>query len=145
MIRERVTGEIIPISAEQSPMPDDDEEKYGVGNAIDLDFSTYSSTRYISEGPWLKLTLDKVHCVQNVVIYDNNANRQNNWTCSSHDCKSCVGGHCNQHTLTVTTVETTDQSSISDCKLGDSVKVVSNNGFGVFEIVIIGKTGKFHF
>ena len=145
MIRERVTGEIIPVSAEQSPMPDDDEEKYGVGHAIDLNFSTYSSTRYISEGPWFKLTLDKVHCVQRVEMYNNNGSPQSIWTCSYNNCKSCSGSHCNQLSVTVSTEETTDQTSISDCKLGDTVRVVSNNGFGVFEIAIIGKKGTFHF
>ena len=55
-----------------------------------------------------------------------------------------MGDHCSDYILTVSTEETLDLSSISDCKFGDRVKLVGSKagGFGLYEMVIIGMKGK---
>ena len=144
-IRERVTGEITPVKAEQSATKDNNEVLYGAGNAIDLDLDTQSYTRANSDGThWLKITLDKVHCVKQVIWYTSSGNPFQTWTCTESDCSNCVGKYCSYFTLTVSTEGTvSDLSPVSDCRYGDIVKLEGSSGsFMVQEIAIIGKEGK---
>ena len=154
MLRERVTGEITPASAEQSASLEDDETNHGAGLAIDMDLGT--SNTAVSTGlflvdiftgrepPWLKVNLGMLHCIQHVIMYDSDGNSLLTWTCRDEDCGECDGGnYCDSYTITVTPEdEIPVPSSISDCKFGDSVKVDSNEDFSVPEIAIIEKQGK---
>ena len=66
-MRERFPGEIVPVRAEHSHTYEDDEEKYRAEHSIDLNWVTGSNTVAGSDGAvWLKLSLDKVYCVQAV-------------------------------------------------------------------------------
>ena len=148
--RGRVADEITPVSVEQSATKDNDEAKYGAGNAIDLDLDTRTWTVPGTDGTtWLKLTLDKVYCVQQVIWYFSDGTRT--WTCTDTDCSNCVdySDHCNYYTLTVSTKEdVSDLSPVSDCKYGDTVKlerVVGSSGLTVYEIATVGKSGKLPF
>ena len=71
------------------------------------------------------------------------------WTCTNTDCSKCLGYNCKYFSLTVSTKEdVSDLSPESDCKYGDTVKlkvVIGNNGFGLLEIPIVGKSGKLPF
>ena len=67
--RKRVTGEITPVRAEQSATNDNDEYRYGAPRAIDLDLDTRSYTNDYGT-PWLKVILDRVYCVEQVVRYN---------------------------------------------------------------------------
>ena len=147
--RVREAGEIIPVSVEQSATKDNNEASYGAGRAIDLDLGTRSRTEPGSDGTiWLKLTLDRVYCVQQVIRYRNDGIPHLTWTCTDTDCSKCVGSFCSYYTLTVSTKEdVSDLSPVSDCKYGDTVKLERIDGsdqFSVFEIAIVGQTGNLH-
>ena len=143
----RQAGEIIPASAEQSATQNNDEAKYGAGRAIDLDLDTYSRTVAGSDGTlWLKVTLDKVYCVEQVIWYRNDGTPFQTWTCTDTDCSKCVGSRCSYYTPTVSTEgAVSDLSPVSDCKYGETVKlerVVSGSVIFVAEIATVGKSGK---
>ena len=147
--REREAGEITRVSAKQSATKYKKGAKYGAGRAIDLDLDTHSWTVAGSGGTtWLKVTLDKVHCVQQVIIYKIDGTPFRTWTCTDTDCSNCVGDNCSYFTLTVSTNKAvSDLSPESDCKYGDTVKLkrVDGGGFFVNEIAIVGKSGKLPF
>ena len=68
--RVKLDGEITPIRSEQSHTKDDNEWENGAQLAIDLDYDTASFGFKDSDGNnWLKLSLDKVHCVKGVIWY----------------------------------------------------------------------------
>jgi len=122
------------------------EKLNGAGHAIDLDLGTYSSTAAGSDGTsWLKITLDKVNCIEEVISYSRNGNPFITWTCTDTDCSNCVGrAYCSYYTLTVSTEGAVyDLSPVSDCKHGDTVKLayVGDEGFNSYEIAVIGKEG----
>ena len=162
MIREREAGEITPVSAEQSATRNNNEANNGAGLAIDLDLSTDA---YITAGAdgtiWLKITLDKVYCVEQVIRHYQDGNPKNVWTCMENDCSDCVGDYCPKVDLTVSTegaVRDTDMFPASNCRFGDTVKLEKfSEGNLLFareiailnllfarEIVIVGYTGTFH-
>ena len=133
---------------EHSASKDNDEVNNGAGRAIDLDLSTYPRTVAGSDGTvWLKLTLDKAYCVQQVIWYSTNGLPVLTWTCTDTDCSKCVGDYCSDFTLTVSTEEdVSDLSPVSDCKYGDTVKLKRvNGGFTVHEIAIVGQSGNLSF
>ena len=143
--RKRVSGEIVPERAEQSATKDNDEEKYGAGNAIDLVSFTWSAATPGSDGTtWFKLTLDKPHCVEQVIGYSKTGVPTDTWTCTNSGCINCVGNHCNLFTLTVRTKgAVSDLSSILNCRYGDTVKLdISGSELSIVEIAVIRKTGK---
>ena len=146
--RERLAGEIVPASAEHSGTYENDETSYGAVNAIDLDFGTRSrsdTTLGSDNTSWLKVTLDQVYCLKQVVwLHTDNATVLS-WTCSATDCASCEGGKswgCGSFTLTVYTEVDSPYNlpSMSDCKYGDRIKLQRKDTgfFGVWEIAIIG-------
>ena len=143
----REAGEITPVSAEHSATRNNDETSYGAGRAIDLDLDSYSYTLRGSDGTsWLKLTLDKVHCVQQVIFYRTDGTPLLTWTCTDTDCSNCVDSSCSYFTLTVSTEgAVSDLSPVSDCKYGDTVKLASTGSFSVTEIAIVGESGNFPF
>ena len=149
--RVRVAGEIIPVSVEQSATQDNDEVKFGVANAIDMDLDTLSVTETDSNGnTWLKITLDKIHCVEQVIRYKNDGTPAFTWTCTDTDCSNCENGDdfCQYFTLTVSTEgAVSDLSPVSDCKYGDTVKLEKSvkNQFKVHEIAVLGKEGKYDY
>ena len=147
--RERQAGEITRVSAEQSATKYNYENKYGAGNTIDLDLDTQSWPKAGSDGTsWLRLTLDKVYCVEQVIRYRDKGTPLLTWTCTDTDCSNCVGSWCSAYTLTVSTEgAVSDLSPVSDCKYGDTVKLESVDGssFRVYEIAIVGKSGKLPF
>ena len=144
--RQRVTGEITPVSAEQSATHNNYETRYGAGNAIDLDLDTFSITVAGTDGTlWLKINLDKVNCVETVIWYRKDGAFFLTWTCTKDDCSNCEGDHCDKYTLTVSTdKEVSDLSPVSDCRYGDTVKLERNSGsnFVVRELAVIEKQGK---
>ena len=144
----REAREIIPVSAEHSATRNNDEVNNNAGHAIDLDLDTYSDTEAGSDGTiWLKVTLDKVYCVQQVIRYNSDGTPNLTWTCTDTDCSNCVGSFCSYYTLTVSTEgAVSDLSPVSDCKYGDTVKLGRVAGMiRVYEIAIVGKPGKLPF
>ena len=141
--RQRVTGEITPVSAEHSATKDNDEVQFGAGLAIDLDLDTFSITVPGTDGTsWLKITLDKVNCVETVIWYISTGAPILTWTCTKDDCSNCDGLHCSDYTLTVSTEgAVSDLSPVSDCRYGDTVKLeyVDGSEFHVYELAVIGK------
>ena len=134
------------MKAELSKILDDDEAKHGPELANDLDFATASYSVPASDGTvWLKLTLDQAHCVHQVIWYFSSGTPLNTWTCNQDDCSNCDGDYCDRFTLTVSTEgAVSDLSSVLNCKYGDTVKLekMSDGGFSVWEIAVIGKQGK---
>ena len=119
--------------------------KYAAGLAIDLDYETRSFTVPGTDGKsWLKITLDKTHCVKTVIWFMEDRNAHLTWTCTENDCSNCEGDYCSYYTLTVSTEgAVSDLSPVSDCKYGDTVKLekVIDEGFYVYEMVAVGKQG----
>ncbi|KAL5250583.1 hypothetical protein ACHWQZ_G016345 [Mnemiopsis leidyi] len=140
-IRQRVAGELTPEGAEQSATKEDDEEQYGAGNAIDMDLETWSYTLAASDGTsWLKMTLDKVRCIEKGIWHTNTGQPLHTWTCTDSHCNNCEGSKCSDFTLTVSSDgAASDFPSFTDCKYGDSVKLEGVEGFAVRELAIIGK------
>ena len=94
---------------------------------------------------WLKATLDEIHCIKKVRWYRNTGSPYRSWTCTETDCSNCVGYSCKRYTLTVSIEEAAqDLSPVSDCRYGNTVKLVESNAaiFEVIEMGIVGKEGK---
>ena len=144
--RERVDGEITPLRAEHSADFVVDDESFAAGSAIDLLWETFSATVAGPDGKsWLKITLDKIYCVEKVIWYNGPKNLFLTWTCIEENCSDCEGpDECSLYTLVVISEKTEyDLPSISDCRYGDAVKVenTEGNAIAAFEIVIKGKEG----
>ena len=95
---------------------------------------------------WLKVVLDKVHCVQKVLWYYGNAQLGLTWTCNNNNCAECVGDKCNDFTLTVSAEGATpDLSPVFDCRHEDTVileRISGGSEFSVHEIITIERQGK---
>ena len=143
--RERVDDEMTPAKADHSKTGKKPSYNYDAGKAIDMDLGTSSNTVPGSDGTtWLKVTLDKVHCVRQVIRYKNDGTHYKTWTCTETDCSKCEGTRCHKYTLTVSTKEdVSDLSPVSDCKYGDTVKSEKDDGdkMVVNEIAIVEKPG----
>ena len=126
-----------------------DDASYGAARAIDLDLDTDSGTTTGSDGTvWLKLNLDKVHCVQQVMWYLSDGIPYLTWACTDTGY-NCVGTGCNTYRLTVSTEgAVSDLSRVSDCKYGDTVKLKITdsrfNGMYIHELAIVEKPGKLY-
>ena len=153
--RERVAGEVIPIKAEHSHSDSDKAEKHGAKLAIDMNLDTFSTVkrRDTEDEIWLKVTLDQIRCVKEVLRYkkgDRSDGPYQRWTCSQNDCNSCHGKHCDYFTLTVSTEEAgaaSDLPSFSDCKHGNIVKLerIGGEKMNVVEIAVIEIQGMIKF
>ena len=148
--RQRLTNEIVPVSAEQSSTLENNEEKYGAELAIDLNLSTYSQTtdeRSSGRETWLKINLGSVHCVEKVIVYQSDGSEARSWTCNPNGC-TCQGDSCNIYTLGVKTETDPEVASlmcptVDNCRYMDTVKYKreDRDKTGVFEIAIIGIPG----
>ena len=148
MYRERVIGEIIPASAEQSKTKSGDEVNNAAKRAIDTNLYTPSyAVSGSDETIWLKITLDKTYCVKEVIWYWSTGEPYLKWTCTENDCGNCAGNHCNDHTLTVSTEgAASDPLALSGCKSGDTVKLQRNGGDGLSlpELAVVGKQSRYY-
>ena len=140
--RERLYGEVIPQGVEHSSTEAADEEKWAAAHSVDLDFTTRSGT---NSGPggtsWLKLTLNAVHCVEQVVRYNRDGNPYQTWTCSMTDCSGCHGNFCSDFSLSVFGGTLTDGlPPLPICKYGDTVNLQKDEGSRLFNIVEIAIT-----
>ena len=144
--RNRVTGEIIPASVENSNSGNHDDANYGAARAIDMNLSTYSHTVIgLDNRFWLKVRLGQVHCVKEVIQYQNTGIPYRTWSCTENDCSSCEGNKCDELTATVSTEgAVSDLSPVSECKYGDMVMFESTNGLGfyTYEVAVIGHQGE---
>ena len=152
--RQRLTGEIEPINAEQSSTAEGNEALYGAGKAIDLDILTGSWALPPTPGSdiqlWWKANFGKVHCIHRVIWYAFNGVIFHSWTCTNIDCNACFKGSgtdCSRFTITVLTEGAGDgsqQSDVSDCKYGDRVRMDFENRFSLHmrEIAFVGKRGE---
>ena len=105
-----------------------------------MDISTYSTAVAGSDGTiWIKLYLDKVHCIKRVKRF------LATWTCTKNDCSDCEGFNCDGLTTLTVNTEGTPQSDLpgySYCRYGDTVKFEKTSGqLHVYEVVIMGKLG----
>ena len=95
---------------------------------------------------WLKVKLDNLNCIHQVVRYYKDGNPAYTWTCSSTDCSTCEGKYCYRYTLTVSieNVSIDDLPLVSHCIYGDTVELQRTDGgpFSVYELAVIGKQGK---
>ena len=86
-----------------------------------------------------------MHCVQFVMILDTSDSPKRRWTCTKDDCSNCKGVRCKIYTLTVSTEGTTsDPSLVSDCRNGNTVKLIkrTEEKMRMSEIAIIAKQGE---
>ena len=145
--RERQAGEVTPVKVEHSRSNKNDDTKHGAKLAIDMNFGTVSSTTSASEGiPWLKVILDRVRCIKEVLRYqrqkNDNGHLYQTWTCLENNCNNCDGKNCEYFALKVSTEEAgaaSDFPSFSDCKHGNIVKLERTKGDPMFvsEIAVI--------
>ena len=137
------------MSAQNSRTKDDDEQRYGVQKALDLDFSTRAINHPNADGEiWFKVLLDGVYCVEKIIRYNEQGQGNEIRNCTSTDCDTCEGLWCeNQNQVEVTTERSSDVlSSVPTCILGDTitlrVKPGGNSFLRVTEIAIFGSLGK---
>ena len=139
-LRERLAGEVIPASAEQSGNKASSQNNIAA-YAIDLDLNTKSVATSSAGLKWLKIKLDRIYCIDKVVRFQQGGSAGTTWTCSETDCSSCAGNACD---LKLTTFfegeEPAGLSHDPDCKHGDTVKLEKSDGgqittweIGVFE------------
>ena len=137
-----------PLQAEQSSTKDGDEMKNAAVNSIDLDLATVAGIVAGQDGSrWLKVRLGNQHCVQKVMWYYNNGKLARTWTCSATDCSKCDGlRYCNSYIVTVISEITSTDSltPVSDCKYGDTVKILykDTGAFQIAEVAITGTKGE---
>jgi len=119
---------------------ENNEAMYGADNAIDMDLSTYSYAKTAGNvNTWFRASLDKEHCIKQVVHYWTYRKLTNTHTCSKDTC-TCEGAQCTNLPLRVyhqTTVS--GDNVLSGCKLGDTVEITdieNDEGVFIYEIVI---------
>ena len=125
---------------------ENNEAMYGADNAIDMDLSTYSYAKTAGNvNTWFRASLDKEHCIKQVVHYWTYRKLTNTHTCSKDTC-TCEGEQCTNLPLRVyhqTTVS--GDNAPSGCKLGDTVEITLTENVGVYlfiyEIVITTPIG----
>ncbi|XP_063680145.1 uncharacterized protein LOC134815536 [Bolinopsis microptera] len=143
-VREKLIGEITPLSAENSHTYGANEEKFAAKYAFDLIFETWAKPVANFDGEsWIELKLDEVHCIRRIERFHKDGSTYLTWTCSPSGC-ICEGYYfCNKCILTVFTVDTAAAVS-AGCKHGNRVKLRqrSDQQFMVSEIAIIEKQGK---
>ena len=143
--REREAGEITPVSAEHSANLNNDETNHGAWRAIDANLGTISTAVAGLDGTvWIKVTLDKLYCVQRGKRLRTNGTPRCTWICSDTDCSRSVGNYCEYYTMTVSTEGATpDLSPVSDCRYGDFVKLETTieSQVRLHDFVILGQPG----
>ena len=106
-----------------------------------MDTSTFSATKAGSDGTtWIKVYLDKVHCIKQVKHYRYKAT----WTCTKDDCSDCEGSYCDDLAVAVNTEGKlqSDLRAYHYCRYGNTVKLEKTGGLlYVYEVAIIGKLG----
>ena len=140
--REREAGEITPLSAEHSANLNEDEANHGAWRAIDANLGTISTAVAGLDGiVWIKVTLDKLYCVQRGKRLRSNGTPRFTWICSDTDCKRCAGNSCESYTMTVGTDRAAlDLPPATDCKYGDFVKLETtvDSQIRMMDFVILG-------
>ena len=132
------------MNAEQSSNRKNNVINYGAHLAIDLNFTTVARTATTQS--WLKITLERVHCVQQAIRYKRSGEMVQTFTCyTKSDCCNCAGEFCEHFKTTVSTAgAAADMIAVSDCRYGDTVtfeKLCCDRQFFNPEIAIIGKKG----
>ena len=141
-MRERLAGEVIPVSAEHTGNKASSENNIAA-YAIDLDLDTKSVATSSAGLKWLKIQLDRIYCIDKVVRFQQGGSAGTTWTCSETDCSSCEGKSCESNMKLTTFFEGEEPAGLShdpDCKHGDTVKLEKSDGgqittweIGVFE------------
>ena len=141
-MRERLPGELIPISAELSSAK---EEEHAAANAIDLNLDTAAWTNLRvppRDTIWLKVRLASTSCIQQLVWYKDDGSPRTTWDCTKTDCSACTSiyADCRYSNLTVS-ISDGKETSDPKCKLGDTVQIdeAERVGLWVYEFAIIGK------
>ena len=137
--RERFPGEVIPAGAELSAI----ENGKTADRAIDLDLSTNSVSTSSTDGTtWIKVKLEKAHCIRGVIEYNPDRTAQYTWTWSGTKF-SCVGHRCDLYHDLIVEVggKNINFPDMPDCKFGNSVKLemMANDYFkaiSVYEIAV---------
>ena len=116
---DRTVSEITPLRIEQSTTRNSDEAVYGADRAIDGDLETRSST---DGGGWVKVTLNGVQCVDEVMWFYIDPIPKTTWTCSESSC-ACSGNYCSWASMDISTEgDAADGTETdSDCKYGDTI------------------------
>ena len=79
---------------------------------------------------WLKMTLDKVYCVKEVIWYHETGRPKTQWTCSETGCETCALDFCSSYTLTVTGAGAAKDTP--DCKNGNTVELERNDKKAIY-------------
>ena len=153
-MRQRRIDEIVPAGVRISGGTKSDDNLNPASHAIDLNLSTMArvAERDSDRKYWLKVKLDRVYCVEKVMYLQTDSSLDLTWTCTRADCSTCYEeeqewGVCKHFSLTVYEEKVPGEkyALVSDCKLGDTVKlerIHPPGRFNVNEIAIFGKQGK---
>ena len=119
-------------SVEQSSTRPEGDTPYDASRATDGDFGTSAASASSDEEPWMKVTLDRMHCVKQVMWYSGGYAPESTYTCNQDGCV-CGGNYCGWSFVTVG-VEggatdsgvpelraPEDDNSDLDCKYGNMV------------------------
>ncbi|XP_063678479.1 uncharacterized protein LOC134814313 [Bolinopsis microptera] len=139
--RKRGKREVIP---ENIKMTGADSENNHAEYAIDLFWASAAVVGENSDGvSWLKVSLDKIACVEKVIWYNTDKTAFQTWTCTENECSVCTESAntstCPSFSLTVF-VEGTSSENVAGCVIGNELllrKVIGSN-FTVFEIAVFG-------
>ena len=117
--------------------------KFEANNSIDLDLMTASKIAPGSDGrSWFRVTLDQVHCIDQVVCYNRDGSVRTTWNCSNKEC-SCEGEGCSLFSLYVQGAAPVPLVPDTSCKHGHIIGLQERGGnsFFVCEMAVIA-TGK---
>ena len=144
----------MPAGVEISGGTKADDNLNPASHAIDLNLSTMArvAERDSDRKYWLKVKLDRVYCVEKVMYLQTDSSLDLTWTCTRADCSTCYEeeqewGVCKHFSLTVYEEKVPGEKFglVSDCKLGDTVRlerIHPPGRFNVNEIAIFGKQGE---
>ena len=144
----------MPAGVEISGGTKSDDNLNPASHAIDLNLSTMArvAERDSDRKYWLKVKLDRVYCVEKVMYLQTDSSLDLTWSCTQADCSTCLAegdewNFCKHFSLTVYEEKVPGEKFglVSDCKLGDTVKlerIHPPGRFNVNEIAIFGKQGK---
>ena len=138
-----MTNEIVPVSVGHSKTNGNNEHNYGAVRAVDLNWASASLTVAAPDGKyWWKANLGQVHCVYQVIEFQQTSVQYRAWTCSEDDCP-CSGTYCSSLLATVSSEgATTDLPTLAGCKYGDFVKLESHTSFYLYEVAVTKKPGE---
>ena len=148
-VREKLSDEIKPVSAEQSRTRDNNEAFYGAQRGID---GNQGTAAYVSIGSdpmsWYKVKFDGLKCIDQIKWYWGfSGSTVLTWDCDSSGCGKCTGhSKCQSGSFTVdVSIEGATRYNLRDtsnCVYANTFELQYNGNLWIHEIAFTGNEVK---